>query len=176
MSGRRCLTVSHLIWPRQLGDVSWSVSDSQLSGLRPLPGPGQVSSNNTRNQSLASRGEWAQWAGGDKPSPPTLMTDAQMPAPAISQSHNPPSYIFSPPASPNKETPGDGRAELADNADADPSPLAMITPKLPSTAQAGICTLHWLVVAKKSDTHNFLTYFNWVDSRYTNVLHSEQEV
>ena len=55
MSGRRCLIVSHLIWPRQPGDVSWSVSDSQLSGLRPLPGPGQVSSNNTRNQSLAAR-------------------------------------------------------------------------------------------------------------------------
>ena len=56
---QRCLIVSHLIWPRQPGDVSWSVSDSQLSGLRPLPGPGQVSSNNTRNQSLAARREGA---------------------------------------------------------------------------------------------------------------------
>ena len=63
----------------------------------------------TQGTSPWQRGEWAQWARGDKPSPPTLMTDAQMTAPANSQLHNSPSYIFSPSATPNKETPGDVR-------------------------------------------------------------------
>ena len=119
MSGWRCLTVSHLIWPRQPGDVSWSVSDSRLSSSGRRQGrAGQVSSNNTRNQSPA-RERAAEESGqqpemrADKPSPPTLMTDAQMPQ--ISQSYHAPSYIFSPKAltaTPNKETPGE--AVLAD--------------------------------------------------------------